>query len=92
MPTASLGEGLAAVAITGAAPRPRRGAHAPRRDASRGFLRLRHQYSARNTFYLPSPERARGAFRSVLTSSQIRIDGVQHNVELLLEAEKLLRA
>ena len=52
---------------------------------------LRHQYSSRQAFYLPNPDRARGAFRSVLTSSQVRIDGVQHNVELLLLTERLLR-
>ncbi len=91
MPTASLGEGLAAIA--GMARRRALPQAKELRDAARfaATFALRHQYTARNSFYLPNPERARGAFRSVLTSSKVRIDGVQHNVELLLLVEKLLR-
>lgn len=92
MPTASLGEGLAAVANLA---RLRGLPEAPKlRDAARAAasFALRHQFTARNSFYLAGPERARGAFRSVLTSSRVRIDGVQHNVEFLLEVERLLRS
>jgi tetratricopeptide (TPR) repeat protein len=91
MPTASLGEGLAAVAALA----QHRGLEGARdfRDAVRraATFALRHQYVGRNSFYLAEPERARGAFRSMLSSSRVRIDGVQHNVEFLLLAEKLLR-
>jgi tetratricopeptide (TPR) repeat protein len=91
MPTASLGEGLAAVA--GMARRHGLPQARELRDAARkaAAFALRHQYTARNSFYLPNAERARGAFRSVLTGSRVRIDGVQHNVEFLLLVEKLLR-
>ncbi|MEZ0229721.1 MAG: hypothetical protein ACAI25_13925, partial [Planctomycetota bacterium] len=91
MPTASLGEGLASIA--GMARRRALPQARELRDAARhaAAFALRHQYSARNAWYLPNPERARGAFRSVLTGSKVRIDGVQHNIELLLLVEKLLR-
>jgi tetratricopeptide (TPR) repeat protein len=88
--TASLGEGLAAVAILA----QRRGMPETKdlREATRRLasFALRHQYSNRNAWYLPNPERARGAFRSVLGSARVRIDGVQHNVELMLAVERLL--
>jgi tetratricopeptide (TPR) repeat protein len=91
MATASLGEGLAAIAHMA----KRRGL--PQALALRDAVRraasfaLRHQYTGRQAFYLPNPDRARGAFRTVLTGSMVRIDGVQHNVELLLLTERLLR-
>ncbi len=91
MPTASLGEGLASIA--GMARRRALPQARELRDATRhaAAFALRHQYTPRNTWYLPNPERSRGAFRSVLTSSKVRIDGVQHNVGFLLQVEKLLR-
>lgn len=91
MPTASLGEGLASVAAMArrrALPQARELRDAARNAAS---FAMRHQYTSRNSWYLPNAERARGAFRSVLSSSKVRIDGVQHNVEFLLLVEKLLR-
>jgi tetratricopeptide (TPR) repeat protein len=91
MPTASLGEGLVAVAILARARGlPEAGKLRAAVRAAASFA-LRHQYTARSSFYLAAPDDARGAFRSVLTSSKVRIDGVQHNVEFLLEVEKLLR-
>jgi hypothetical protein len=90
LPTASLGEGLAAVALlakTRAIPEGR-----DLRDAARGAARfvLRHQYGPQHAFFLASLPHARGGVRSTLTRARVRIDGVQHSVELWLLVEKLL--
>lgn len=47
-------------------------------------FQLSQQFTADNSFYLASPERAAGGFRESLTSARIRIDYVQHNISALL--------
>jgi hypothetical protein len=91
MPTASLGEGLASgTAVLRARGEPD---WLKWRDVVRGAASfvLKHQYTARHAFYLPSPALAHGGFRSVLTRGNVRIDGVQHAVSFLLLAERLFR-
>jgi tetratricopeptide (TPR) repeat protein len=89
--TARLGGGLTAVALM--AHREALKESKDLRDASRAAasFALRHQYTSRNTFYLPNPDRSRGAFRSSLHDSRIRIDVVADDIELLLLVERLLR-
>ncbi|HKV42583.1 MAG TPA: hypothetical protein VJX67_25500, partial [Blastocatellia bacterium] len=51
--------------------------------SSAGF-QLSQQFTSGSSFFLPAPERALGGFRESFSSTRIRIDYVQHNIESLL--------
>ncbi len=53
-------------------------------------FQLRHQYWDANAYFLPNPERARGAIMGTLIDNEVRIDHVQHTIGVWLELKKIL--
>jgi hypothetical protein len=53
-------------------------------------FQLSQQFDQDNSFYLPDAARAAGGFRAGITSTQIRIDYVQHNISSLLAVARAL--
>lgn len=53
-------------------------------------FQLSQQFDRDNSFYLPAAGRAAGGFRAGITSTQIRIDYVQHNISSLLAVARAL--
>jgi hypothetical protein len=83
-PAASRSEGLvAAYRIARSIDDPRAPSIAASLKAAARF-QLSQQFKADTDHGLPNPERARGGFRESITSMQIRIDFVQHNISSLL--------